>query len=126
LPLGLFLDMLEDALPLVLIDVRDQVEREVEDPLEVPWGHVEQDPVAARRALEEPDVRHGRCELDVAHALAADLRARHLAAALVADDALVADALVLAAVALPVPRGIEIVLVEDPVLFRTDRAVVDR
>src|SRR4030081_267277 len=71
-------------------------------------------------------MRHGRRELDVAHALAAHLRARHLDAALVADDPLVADPLVLAAVALPVPRGTEDALVEEPVLFRTQRAVVDR
>src|SRR5205814_8076925 len=93
---------------------------------EVPRRHVEQDPETARRALEEPDVRHRRGELDVAHALAAHLRARHFDAALVADDAFVADALVLSAVALPVPRGTEDALVEEPVLFRTERAVVDR
>src|SRR5207247_891352 len=122
----LFLDLLEDALALVLVDVRDEVEREVQDPLQVARGHVEQDAETARGALEEPDVRHGRRELDVAHALAAHLRARHLDAALVADDALVPDALVLAAVALPVPRGTEDALVEEPVLFRTERAVVDR
>jgi hypothetical protein len=44
-------------------------------------------------------------QLDVAHALAADLRAGDLDAAALADDALEADALVLAAVALPVPVG---------------------
>src|SRR5207247_3970825 len=126
LPLGLFLDLLEHPLALVLVDVCDQVEREVEDPLQVARRHVEQDAETARRALEKPDVRHRRRELDVSHALAAHLRARHLDAALIADDALVPDALVLAAVALPVPRWTEDALVEEPVLFRTERAVVDR
>src|SRR5207247_9116919 len=116
----------EKALALVLGDVGDQVEREVQNPLEVPRGHVEQDAKTTRGALEEPDVRDGGRELDVAHSLATHLRARHLDAALVADDALVPDALVLAAVALPVPRGTEDALVEEPVLFRTERAVVDR
>src|SRR5207249_7625928 len=92
LPLGLFLDLLENALALVLVDMRDQVERELRNPHEVPRGHVEQDAKTTRGALEEPDVRDGRRELDVAHSLATHLRARHLDAALVADDALVPDA----------------------------------
>ena len=57
----------------------------------------------------------GRGQVDVAHALAADLLARHLDAAALADDALVADALVLAAVALPVLRRSEDALAEEPV-----------
>ena len=47
---------------------------------------------------------HGRGQLDMAHALAANLGARDLDAAAVADLALVADLLILAAVALPVLR----------------------
>src|SRR2546427_12475327 len=70
-------------------------------------------------------MRHGRGELDVAHALAPDLRARHLDAALVADDPLVADPLVLPAVALPVARRTEDPLVEQAVLLGAQRAVVD-
>jgi hypothetical protein len=62
----------------------------------------------------------------VAHPLTAHLGARDLDAALVADDALVADALVLAAVALPVPAGTEDALVEQAVLLGTQRPVVDR
>src|SRR5204863_747847 len=77
-------------------------------------------------ALEEPDVRHGRRQVDVAHALAPDLGARDLHAAALADDALVADALVLAAVALPVLRGTEDALAEEPVLLGLERPVVDR
>src|SRR6185503_5390665 len=50
---------------------------------------------------------------------------RHLHAAAVADDALVLDALVLAAEALPVPLGTEDALAEETVLLRTVRAVVD-
>ena len=76
-------------------------------------------------ALEEPDVRDGRGEVDVAHALAAHLLAGHLDAAALADDALVADALVLAAVALPVLGGTEDALAEEAVLLGLERAVVD-
>ena len=42
-------------------------------------------------------MRDRRCELDMAHAVAAHLRQRHFDAALLADDALVLHALVLAA-----------------------------
>src|SRR5262249_43127993 len=50
---------------------------------------------------------------------------RDLDAATVADDALVLDALVLAAEALPVPLGTEDALAEETVLLRAVRAVVD-
>src|SRR4029450_6919275 len=51
---------------------------------------------------------------------------RHLDATALADDALESDALVLAAVALPVLRRTEDLLAEEPVLLRLERAVVDR
>jgi hypothetical protein len=50
-------------------------------------------------------VGDGRGELDVAHALATDGGLGDLHAAALADDALEADALVLAARALPVAEG---------------------
>src|SRR4029079_18657730 len=61
----------------------------------------------------------------VAHALAAHLRARDLDATPLADDALEAHALVLAAVALPVLRRTEDLLAEESVLLGLERAVVD-
>jgi hypothetical protein len=54
-------------------------------------------------------------KLDVAHSLAAHLRARDLDPALVADDPLVPDALVLPAGALPVLGRAENALAEQPV-----------
>src|SRR5205814_5170370 len=98
---------------------------EVEDLLELARGDVEQVADAARDALEEPDVRDGRGQVDVPHALAAHLLARHLDAAALADDALVADALVLAAIALPVLRRTEDALAEETVALGLERAVVD-
>src|SRR3546814_19340877 len=53
-------------------------------------------------AAEVPDVHDRGSQLDVAHALAPDLRAGDLDAAALADDALDAHPLVLSAVALPV------------------------
>src|SRR5206468_1066944 len=74
---------------------------------------------------EVPDVGHRRGELDVAHPLAAHLGPGDLDATALADDALEPDALVLAAVALPVPGGAEDLLAEEPVLLRLEGAVVD-
>ena len=114
------------AVPRVLVDVRDHVRREVDDLLEVLRGEVEQVAEPARDTLEVPDVGDRGGELDVAHPLTADLGAGHLDAAALADDALEAHALVLAAVALPVPGGTEDLLAEEAVTLGLERAVVDR
>src|SRR5690606_16492663 len=86
----------------LLVDPGDDRSGEVENLLELLRSHVDEVPDARGDALEEPDVRDGGGQVDVGHALAADLRARHLDAAALADDALVADPLVLPAVTLPV------------------------
>ena len=78
-----------------------------------------------RQRLQEPDVRDRRGELDMAHALAADARQRHLDAALLADDALVLHALVLAAQALVVLDRAEDARAEQAVALRLEGAVVD-
>jgi hypothetical protein len=77
-------------------------------------------------ALEEPDVADRSGEVDVTHPLAANLLPRHLDAAALADDALVADALVLAAVALPVLGRTEDALAEQAVALGLECPVVDR
>src|SRR5207302_2790997 len=94
--------------------------------LELARSDVEEVADPARDALEEPDVRDGRREVDVAHPLAPHLLPGHLDAAALADDALVADALVLAAVALPVTGRPEDALAEQAVALGLERAVVDR
>src|SRR6185503_9200549 len=126
--LGLHLGLeLRDVAPARLaVDPGDDRRREVQDLLELLGSHVEQVADTARDALEEPDVADGRGEVDVAHALTAHLGPRDLDAAALADDALVADALVLAAVALPVLGRTEDALAEQPVLLGLQRAVVDR
>ena len=120
------LDRRQVFLPLVLVHGRDQVRREVDDLLEVLRRQVEQVAEARRDALEVPDVGDRGGELDVAHPLTTDLGPRDLDTAALADDALEADALVLAAVALPVPGGTEDLLAEQAVLLGLERAVVDR
>jgi hypothetical protein len=62
----------------------------------------------------------------VSHPLAPYLLPGHLDAAALADDALVADALVLAAVALPVLRRTEDAFAEETVALGLERAIVDR
>src|SRR5882672_9002491 len=65
-------------------------------------GHVEHETDARRQRLQEPDVRGGARQLDMAHALAAHLGLSHFDAALLAHHAAMLQALVLAAQALVV------------------------
>ena len=104
----------------------DDVVLEIENALEILQRHVEQQADARRQRLQEPDVRDGGGQLDVAHALAAHLGERHLDAALFADQALVLHALVLAAQALVVLDRPEDARAEQAVALRLERAVVDR
>ena len=98
---------------------------EVKNVLEIAHGDVQQVADAAGQALEEPHVRAGRSQLDVAEALAADLAERDFHAALVADDAAVLHALVLAAQAFPVGDRAENLGAEQAVALRLEGAVVD-
>ncbi len=116
----------EVLVPALVVDPGDHVGGEVDDPLEVLGRQVEQVAQTRRNALEVPDVGDRGGQLDVAHPVAAHLGTRDLDAAALADDALEADALVLAAVALPVARRPEDALAEQAVLLGLERAVVDR
>ena len=98
---------------------------EIEDLLEILERHVEQQADAARQRLQEPDMRHRRGEFDVAHAVAAHLRQGHFDAALLADDAAILHALVLAAQALVVLDRTEDAGAEQTVALRLEGAVVD-
>ena len=129
----LVLQVRQVLVALVLVDPRHQVGGEVDDLLQLLGLELllrldagEQVGQPRPGAAQVPDVHDGRLELDVAHPLAAHLGAGHLDAAALADDPLEADPLVLAAVALPVPGRAEDLLAEQPVLLRTQRAVVDR
>ena len=108
-----------------LAGIDDHEGLEVENALEIAHGNVQQVADARGQALEEPDVRAGRSQLDVAEALAADFAERDFDAALVADDAAVLHALVLAAEALPVGDGAENLGAEQAVAFGLEGAVVD-
>ena len=126
LGLDLVLEVVQVLRACLDIDARDDRGGEVQHLLELARGDVEQVADAARHALEEPDVRDRRGQVDMTHALAANLLAGDLDAAALADDPLVADALVLAAVALPVLGRAENALAEETVALGLERAVVDR
>ena len=105
--------------------VGDDIGGKVEHLLQDPGGDVQQQAHPGGDALEIPDVAHRGGQLDVAHALPADLGPGDLHAAAVADLALVADLLILAAVALPVLGGPEDALAEQAVPLGLQGAVVD-
>ena len=105
--------------------IDDHVGLEVEHAFEIAQRDVEQVADARRQALEEPHMRAGRSQLNVAHALAAHLADGDFDAALVADDAAVLHALVLAAQALPVSDRSKDAGAEQAVAFRLEGAVVD-
>ena len=103
----------------------DDVGLEIKDALQLLERHVEQKTDPARQRLQEPDVRDGSREFDVPHAVAPHARERHLDAALLADDALVLHALVLAAQALVVLDGPKDARAEQAVALGLEGAVVD-
>ncbi len=115
----------------VLLDARNiagvdhDVAFEVQNALEIAHGNIQQVADARRQALEEPDMRAGRGEFDVSEALAADLAQSDFDAALVADDAAMLHALVLAAEAFPVGDGTENFRAEQAVAFGFEGAIVN-
>ncbi len=108
-----------------LLGVDDDVRLAVEDLLEVLQRDVEHVADAARQALQEPDVRDGRGQVDVTKALTAHLALDDFDAALLADDAAVLHALVLAAVALVVLHRSKDLGAEETVALGLERSVVD-
>src|SRR5260370_10769960 len=98
---------------------------EIKDALEILERHIEQQAGPARQRFEAPDMRHRSGELDMTHPLAPHARQRHLDRALLADDALVLHALVLAAQALVVLHRPKDARAEQTVALGLEGAVVD-
>ena len=119
------LEVRQFGVAALFVDGGDHVGGEVDDLLEVLRRQVKQVAQARGNALEVPDVGYRSGELDVAHAFAANLGAGDFNATALADDALEAHALVLAAVALPVAGRTEDLFAEKTVLLRLEGAVVD-
>ncbi len=112
-----------DARNIARVD--DHVTFKIENALEVAHGNVQQVADARRQTLEEPHMRAGRRQLDVAEAFAAYFAQRDFHAALVADDSAVLHALVFAAEAFPVGDGAKNFGAEQAVAFRFEGTVVD-
>src|SRR5579864_4518662 len=112
-----------DAGNLERID--DHVALEIQDALEIAHRDVQEVADAGRQALEKPDVRAGRSQLDVSEALAANLAERDFHAALVADHAAVLHALILAAETFPVRDGTENFGAQQAVALGFEGTVVD-
>ncbi len=70
-------------------------------------------------------MRDGSRQLDVAHALTANLGQRDFHAATVADNAFMLDSLVLSAVTFPIACGSENLFAEQAVFFRLERTIID-
>src|SRR6185503_7290846 len=94
---------------------------EVEYPLQPLEAHIEQGSDPARHALEEPDMRDRGRKLDMAHAFTANFGLNDLDTALVADNATVFHALVLAAVAFPILDRTKNLRAKQSVFFRLKR-----
>ena len=105
--------------------ISDDIGGEIQHLLQDAGADVQQQAHPGGDTLEVPDVGDRGGQLDVAHALPAHLGPGDLHAAAVADLALVADLLVLAAVALPVLGGAKDALAEQAVPLRLQGAVVD-
>jgi hypothetical protein len=108
-----------------LIDLYDHVLREVDHTFQTSWRHVEQQTDAAGDSLHEPTVGYRRRQVDMAHALTANLRQRHFDSASVATYALVAYLLVFSAVAFEVLGGAKDPLAEKPISLGFQTAVVN-
>ena len=103
----------------------DDIVLEVENTLDILERHVEDHGDPRRQGFQEPDVSHRSGQLDVAHALATNAREGHFNAALLADDALVLDTLVLAAQTFVILHRTEDAGTEQTITFRLERPVVD-
>src|SRR6266850_1796181 len=80
---------------------------EIENALEFAQGHIEEVTDAARQSFEEPNMRARTRQLDMTQPFTADFRKSHFDTALVANNAAVLHALVLAAKTLPVGNWTE-------------------
>ncbi len=98
---------------------------EIKNGFEIAQRNIEQVADAAGQALEEPHVRAGRRQLDVAEAFTADFRERDFHAALVADHSAMLHALVFAAEAFPIGYRAKDAGAEQAVALRFESAVVD-
>ncbi len=112
-------------LQIGLAGIQHDIGIKVEYLFQIGHGHVQQGANLGGQGFQKPDVRHGRGQLDMAHALAPYLGGDDLHAAFFTDNAAVLHALVLAAVALVVLYRAEDLGAEQAIPLRLEGAVVD-
>ncbi len=122
----LLLELIDTNRAQFLVEVCDEVLREIQDSVQVPGRQVQKESDPAGRALGKPDVSHRSSQGDVPHPLTSYFGPGDFDAASVTDNALVADLFVLTAVALPILGRTENTLAEQPVFFRPQRPIVYR
>ena len=123
--LALVADHLTDAEPGVVGRFQNDVCFEIQNALELTKRDIEQVADAARQTLEKPDMRARARQFDVAQPLTANARQRDFDAALIANNAAVLHALVLAAQALPVGDRTENPGAEQAIALRLEGPVID-
>ena len=122
---NLVFDALDRPAASLLVDMGHDILRKIQHPVQVAPGDIQQEAQVGGHPAGVPDVRHRRGQGDVAHAFPADRGPRDLHAAFLAGDALEADVLVLAAIALPVLGGPKDGFIEQAILLRPQAPVVD-
>ena len=105
--------------------IGDHVRSEIQDLFHTSGAHVQDQTDPAGDALEVPDMGDRGGQFDVTHPLSSYFCLCDFYAAAVADDALIADALILSAVAFPVLGRSEDPLAEQAVALGLQRSVVD-
>src|SRR5690606_7676835 len=98
---------------------------EIKHALDVAQGDVQHHAQTARQALEEPDMRDRAGQLDMGHALTADLGKCDFNTTFFADDTTVLESLVLAAQALIVLGRPENLRAEQAVALGLEGTVID-
>ena len=98
---------------------------EIQHPLYLAQGHVQQQAHARGERFQIPDVRHRAGQFDMAHALAAFFGQGDFHPAFFAFDPAVFQALVLAAQALVILGGAENLRAKQAIPLRLESAVVD-
>ena len=98
---------------------------EIQHALQIAQGHVQHQADARWQRFQEPDMRNGRGQFDVAHTLAAHLLQRDFDAAFFADNAAIFHALIFAAQAFVILDRAKDTRAEQTVTLRLERPVVD-
>ena len=96
------LDAVDGPFPRAFIDLCYNILGKVQHAVQVAAADIQQQPQIAWHAAGVPDMRYRRGEFNMPHPFAANSGARNLNAALVTDDAAIANVLVFATVTLPV------------------------